>query len=157
MFPKKNPTKNISKKFLKIFWIFRKLFVCFVLSKIFPEIVGAETICLVRKSSKSELSSRFFGRLKIFIGLGSLARWIANEMNCKWVVYNLFRRFFSIDRSKMKTKWKERNETNNRGNLHERPRRCLHPSFVLFRSFSFRFNWACSSNQRGPQRDFEAP
>ena len=50
----------------------------------FPEIGGAETIRLVWKSSKSELSSRFFSRLKIFIGSGSLTRWIANEMNCKW-------------------------------------------------------------------------
>ena len=54
--------------FSKIFRIFRKLFVRFVLSKIFPEIGRAETIRLVQKSSNFELSSRFFGRLKIFIG-----------------------------------------------------------------------------------------
>ena len=54
------------------FRIFRNLFVRFVLSKIFQRISCAETIRLVRKSSKSELSSRFFGRLKIFIGWGSL-------------------------------------------------------------------------------------
>ena len=43
--------------FSTIFRIFRKLFVNFVLSKIFPEIGGAETIRLVQKSSKSEPSS----------------------------------------------------------------------------------------------------
>ena len=59
---------------LNFFRIFRKLFVNFVLSKEFAEIGGAETIRLFRKLSKSELSSRFSGRLKIFIGLGSLAR-----------------------------------------------------------------------------------
>ena len=61
-----------SKMFSKIFRIFRKLFVSFVLSKISPEKGRAETIRLVRKLSKSELSSRFFGRLKILIGQGSL-------------------------------------------------------------------------------------
>ena len=43
-----------------------------VLSIFFSEIDCAERIRLVRKSPKSELSSRFSGRLKIFIGLGSL-------------------------------------------------------------------------------------
>ena len=56
----------------KSFQIFRNIFVRFVLSKIFQKIGRAETIRLVRKSSKSELSSRFFGRLKLFIGQGSL-------------------------------------------------------------------------------------
>ena len=55
-------------------------------SKTNQETGRAETFRLVQKSSNFELSSRFFGCLKIFIGLGSLARWIANEMNCKWVV-----------------------------------------------------------------------
>ena len=54
------------------FRIFQKLFVRFVLSKIFPEMGYAETIRLVQKSSNFELSSRFFGPLKIFIGLGPL-------------------------------------------------------------------------------------
>ena len=57
-------SKNFSKKVLKIFRIFRKLFVHFVRTKIFPEIGRAETIRLVQKSSNFELSSRFFGRLK---------------------------------------------------------------------------------------------
>ena len=52
------------RKFSKNFRIFWKLFVRFVLSKIFPEIGRAETIRLVQKSSNFELSSRFFGRLK---------------------------------------------------------------------------------------------
>ena len=60
---KKNSQKNSN---------FRKLFVRFVLSKNFPEIGRAETIRLVRTSSNFELSSRFFGGLKIFIGQGSL-------------------------------------------------------------------------------------
>ena len=51
---------------------FRNLFVRFVLSKIFPEIGRAKTIRFVQKSSNFELSSRFFGRLKIFNGQGSL-------------------------------------------------------------------------------------
>ena len=75
-FQKYRLPKIIRKKkfrFFSIFLrIFRKLFVGFILSNIFPEIDGAETIRLVRKSSNFELSSRFFGRLKIFIGLGSL-------------------------------------------------------------------------------------
>ena len=57
-------SKNFSKIFLKNFRIFRKLFVRFVRSKIFPEIGRAETIRLVQKSSNFEPSSRFFGRLK---------------------------------------------------------------------------------------------
>ena len=57
-------SKIFSKKILKNFRIFRKLFVRFVRSKIFPEIGRAETIRLVQKSSNFELSSRFFGRLK---------------------------------------------------------------------------------------------
>ena len=59
-----NFSKNCSKIFLKNFRIFRKLFVRFVRSKIFPEIGRAETIRLVQKSSNFEPSSRFFGRLK---------------------------------------------------------------------------------------------
>ena len=58
--------------FSTIFRIFRKLFVNFVLSNFFPEIGHAEMIRLVHKSSNFELSPRFFGRLKIFIGQGSL-------------------------------------------------------------------------------------
>ena len=38
MFPNKNPSKIFSKNFSKIFWIFRKLFVRFVLSKIFQKL-----------------------------------------------------------------------------------------------------------------------
>ena len=60
----KNFSENFSKKKLKNFRIFRKLFVRFVRSKIFPEIGRAETIRLVQKSSNFEPSSRFFGRLK---------------------------------------------------------------------------------------------
>ena len=60
---KKNPN-FFSKKILKIFRIFRKLFGRFVRSKNFPEIGRAETIRLVQKSSKSEPSPPFFGRLK---------------------------------------------------------------------------------------------
>ena len=60
----KKISKKFLKKFLKKFRIFRKLFVRFVRSKIFPEIGRAETIRLVQKSSNFEPSSRFFGRLK---------------------------------------------------------------------------------------------
>ena len=63
----KKRSENFSKNFLKTFiWLVRSCF--------FSETDRDETIRLVRKSSKSELSSQFFGRLKIFIGLGSLAR-----------------------------------------------------------------------------------
>ena len=58
--------------FSNFFRIFRKLFLRFVRLKNFPEIGRAETICLVQISSNFELSSRFFGCLKIFVGLGSL-------------------------------------------------------------------------------------
>ena len=64
--------KSYEKLFRFFFENFRKLFVRSVLLKIFPEIGGAETIRFVRKLSNFELSSRFFGRLKIFIGQGSL-------------------------------------------------------------------------------------
>ena len=43
-----------------------------VRSKIFQKIGGGAAIDLVQKSSKSEASSRFFGRLKILTPLGSL-------------------------------------------------------------------------------------
>ena len=59
------------ENFSKNFRIFRKLFVRSVFLKHFPEIGGAETIRLVRKSLNFELSSRFFDRSKIFICLGS--------------------------------------------------------------------------------------
>ena len=62
----KNVSKHLSKIFRNFFEVFRKLFDCFVISKIFPEIGRAETIHLVRKSSNFEPSSRFFGRLKIW-------------------------------------------------------------------------------------------
>ena len=57
----KNETNE--KFFRKKIQIFEKLFVRFVLSKLFPEIGGAQTIRLVQKSSNFELSSWFFGRL----------------------------------------------------------------------------------------------
>ena len=53
-------------KKLIIFRIFRELFVRFVRSKNFHETAWVAAIFLVRKSSKFEPSSRFFGRLKIF-------------------------------------------------------------------------------------------
>ena len=52
---------------MQIFRIFRKLFVNFVLSNDFPEIGDDETIRLVRKSSKSELSSQFFRPFETFL------------------------------------------------------------------------------------------
>ena len=51
---------------------FSILFVRFVLSIFFPEIGRAETNRFVQKSSISELPARFFGRLKIFFGSGSI-------------------------------------------------------------------------------------
>ena len=62
----RNKRTICTKKIRKFFEVFRKLFDCFVISKIFPEIGRAETIHLVRKSSNFEPSSRFFGRLKIW-------------------------------------------------------------------------------------------
>ena len=44
----------------------------FVRSKFFQKIDRAETIDSVQKSFKSEPSSRFFGRLKIFVIFGSV-------------------------------------------------------------------------------------
>ena len=64
MFPKKILRKIFPENFRIFFEFFKKLFVRFVLSKIFLEIGRAETIRLVHKSSNFELSSRFFGRLK---------------------------------------------------------------------------------------------
>ena len=53
------PIENVSNKF-------SKPVVCFVRSICFPEMDRAVAIQSVRKSLKSELSLRFFGRLKIF-------------------------------------------------------------------------------------------
>ena len=50
---------------LIIIRIFQELFVRFVRSNCFHQTVCIAAIFLVRKSSKSEPSSRFFGRLKI--------------------------------------------------------------------------------------------
>ena len=61
-----------SNLFSKTFRSFSKTFGLLGPFETFPEIGRAETIHLVRKSSNFELSSRFFGRLKIFIGQGSL-------------------------------------------------------------------------------------
>ena len=80
-----NRTKKIIEKIFDLFLNFSKFkkvrfffeffknfsFVSFFRT-FFPEIGRAETIRLVQKSSNFELSSRFFGRLKIFIGQGSL-------------------------------------------------------------------------------------
>jgi len=68
-----------SKFFRKVFEFFEKFsfvsfFRCFC-----PNIGCAETIRLVRKSSKSELSTRFFGRLK-FLKQFSLP-WTVNHMS----------------------------------------------------------------------------
>ena len=58
-------SEKFSEKIRTKFRPFRNLFVCFVLSKNFQKIGGTETIRLVRKSSKLELSARFLG-LKFF-------------------------------------------------------------------------------------------
>ena len=57
---------RINRIFSMNFWIFRELFVCFVRSNFFHQTAWVAAIFLIRKSSKFEPSSRFFGRLKIF-------------------------------------------------------------------------------------------
>ena len=58
--------ENVSKKRSIIFRIFRELFVRFVRSICFHQTACVAAIFLVRKSSKSEPSSRIFDCLKIF-------------------------------------------------------------------------------------------
>ena len=77
------------QNFSNIFRVFRNLFVRFVLSKIFQKIGCAETIRLVRKSSKSELSSRFFGRLNFFKNFDVGAARAEPKVQNKWLAAKL--------------------------------------------------------------------